>query len=54
VRIAVVGAGFAGLIAADRITRSGQQAVVLEARDRVIGRESGIPGAPDEVLALTR
>ncbi len=37
-RVVVAGAGFAGLAAADRITRSGQQAVVLEARDRVGGR----------------
>ena len=37
-RVVVIGAGFAGLIAADRIARSGQRPVVLEARDRVGGR----------------
>ena len=37
-RVVVVGAGFAGLMAADRIARSGHEVVVLEARDRVGGR----------------
>src|SRR5215469_6137046 len=37
-RVVVLGAGFAGLMAADRIARSGRQPVVLEARDRVGGR----------------
>jgi len=37
-RVVVIGAGFAGLMAADRIARSGQRPVVLEARDRVGGR----------------
>ena len=54
-RVVVVGAGFAGLIAADRITRSGQQVVVLEARNRVGGRvwsERLIPG--DERTVIER
>jgi monoamine oxidase len=36
--VAVVGAGFAGLTAARRVTRAGYSAIVLEARDRVGGR----------------
>jgi monoamine oxidase len=38
VRVAVVGAGFAGLTAADELRRAGAEVVVLEARDRVGGR----------------
>jgi len=38
VRVAVIGAGFAGLMAADVLARSGHEAIVLEARDRVGGR----------------
>jgi len=52
-RVVVVGAGFAGLIAADRIARSGQQVVVLEARDRVGGRVWSaelVPGDPGTVI----
>ncbi len=37
-RVVIAGAGFAGLMAADRIARSGHEVVVLEARDRVGGR----------------
>ncbi|MEV8273069.1 NAD(P)/FAD-dependent oxidoreductase [Microbacterium sp. NPDC077184] len=36
--VAVVGAGFAGLIAARELTRAGKRVVVLEARDRIGGR----------------
>ena len=37
-RVAVVGAGFAGLAAADALAASGVDVIVLEARDRVGGR----------------
>ena len=33
-RVVIVGAGFAGLMAADRIAREGHEVIVLEARDR--------------------
>jgi monoamine oxidase len=38
VKVAVVGAGFAGLVAAAELQRGGADVVVLEARDRVGGR----------------
>jgi len=47
VRVVVVGAGFAGLMAAWRLTQDGCEVVVLEARDRVGGRvwsQELIPG----------
>jgi monoamine oxidase len=37
-RVCVIGAGFAGLAAADALTRGGYEVVVAEARDRVGGR----------------
>jgi monoamine oxidase len=68
VRAIVVGAGFAGLAAADELRRAGAEVVVLEARDRVGGRVWSVPFAgaviergaefmlPDysEMLALCR
>ncbi|HET7014789.1 MAG TPA: NAD(P)/FAD-dependent oxidoreductase [Streptosporangiaceae bacterium] len=52
-RVVVIGGGFAGLMAADRIARSGQQPVVLEARNRVGGRiwsQELLPGDPRTVV----
>ncbi len=47
-RVVIIGAGFAGLMAADRVVRSGQQVVVLEARDRVGGRVWSQRLVPDD------
>ena len=44
-RIAVIGAGLAGLAAADALRREGAEVVVLEARDRVGGRVWSAPFA---------
>jgi len=44
-RVAVVGAGFAGLAAADALHRAGHEVTVLEARDRVGGRVHSVPFA---------
>ena len=52
-RVVVVGAGFAGLMAAWRLAQGGCDVVVLEARDRVGGRvwsEQLIPGDPRTVI----
>jgi monoamine oxidase len=52
-RVVIVGAGFAGLMAADRIARSGHEVIVLEARDRVGGRVWSAelaPGDPRTVI----
>jgi monoamine oxidase len=45
VRVAVIGAGLAGLAAADTLRREGVDVVVLEARDRVGGRVWSVPFA---------
>jgi monoamine oxidase len=53
VRVVVVGAGFAGLHAADQVARAGHEVVVLEARDRVGGRvwsQQLVPGDPRSVV----
>ncbi len=44
-RVAVIGAGFAGLAAADALARAGHELIVLEARDRVGGRVHSVPFA---------
>ncbi len=44
-RIAVLGAGFAGLAAADALHRAGHEVTVLEARERVGGRVHSVPFA---------
>ncbi len=52
-RVVVVGAGFAGLMAAWRLTQGGCEVVVLEARDRVGGRvwsQELVPGDPRTVI----
>jgi monoamine oxidase len=42
-RVAVIGAGFAGLAAADSLRAGGAEVTVLEARDRVGGRVWSVP-----------
>ena len=42
-RVGVIGAGFAGLAAADALRAGGAEVVVLEARDRVGGRVWSVP-----------
>jgi monoamine oxidase len=52
-RVVVVGAGFAGLMAAWRLSQRGCEVVVLEARDRVGGRvwsQELVPGDPQTVI----
>ena len=52
-RVVVVGAGFAGLMAAWRLAQGGCDVVVLEARDRVGGRvwsQELVPGDPRTVI----
>jgi len=47
----VVGAGFAGLVAARELTRQGHQVLVFEGRDRVGGRSftGSVAGLPADM-----
>ena len=45
-RVVIIGAGLAGLTAADRLSAAGADVTVVEARDRVGGRTHGIEVAP--------
>ena len=52
-RVVVIGAGFAGLLAACRVAQAGHEVVVLEARNRVGGRvwsQELIPGDPRSIV----
>src|SRR6201991_2658512 len=50
VDVAIIGAGAAGLGAANALKGSGLSVIVLEARDRVGGRAQTIQAAPDVVF----
>lgn len=52
IRVVVVGAGFAGLAAADALAHGGVEVVVLEARDRVGGRVWSRPMANGAVIEM--
>ena len=49
-RVAVIGAGFAGLAAADALRAGGAEVTVLEARDRIGGRVWSVPFGKDAVV----
>ena len=46
-RVAVIGAGVAGLAAAHDLLHAGKRVIVLEARDRIGGRVGRAPIVPD-------
>jgi monoamine oxidase len=50
--VVVVGAGLAGLAAAQAVVAAGKSAIVLEARDRVGGRTLNVPVAPGKVAEI--
>jgi len=51
--VVIIGAGVAGLTAAERLGNAGLRVLVLEARERVGGRVWTVPGvAPDETIEL--
>jgi monoamine oxidase len=52
VNVAIIGAGAAGLGAANALKRSGLSTIVLEARDRVGGRAHTIQATPDIIFDL--